>query len=179
MYTKTSPTYTVGEKKDSTLHRAYGVKLPLLRAVWAGQGLILPLEKLLHFFLGPWLLVCQFIDISNQMETTGEVSNIKRIFLCNRPLYKFFCSTLDTSPVDSIWLEMAINWHTKSQGPKKKCAHFSWGRIHSCPAGTARNQGSFTSMALWSVQSFLSSTVFAHLIISFLRLNPEHVTKIS
>ena len=23
----------------------YGVKLPLLRAVWAGQGLILPLEK--------------------------------------------------------------------------------------------------------------------------------------
>ena len=37
--------YTVGEKKDSTLHRAYGVKLPLLRAVWAGQGLILPLEK--------------------------------------------------------------------------------------------------------------------------------------
>ena len=40
---------TVGEKKD----RAYGVKLPLLRAVWAGQGLILPLEKLLHFFLGP------------------------------------------------------------------------------------------------------------------------------
>ena len=37
--------YTVGEKKDSTLHRVYGVKLPLLRAVWAGQGLILPLEK--------------------------------------------------------------------------------------------------------------------------------------
>ena len=37
--------YTVGEKKDSTLHRAYGVKLPYLRAVWAGQVLILPLEK--------------------------------------------------------------------------------------------------------------------------------------
>ena len=54
---------------------------------------------------------------------------------------------------------MSINWHTKSQGPKKKCAHFSRGRIHSCPAGTARNQGSFTSMALLSVQSFLSSTV--------------------
>ena len=44
---------TVGEKKDSTLHRAYGVKLPYLRAVRAGQGLILPLEKLTHFFLGP------------------------------------------------------------------------------------------------------------------------------
>ena len=151
---------TVVDRKDWTLHRAIEVKLPWLRAVPAGQEWILPLEKWVHFFLGPWLLVCQFIDISNQMETTGEVSNIKRIFLCNRPLYKFFCSTLDTSPVDSIWLEMAINWHTKSQGPKKKCAHFSRGRIHSCPAGTARNQGSFTSMALWSVQSFLSSTVY-------------------
>ena len=27
----------------------------------------------------------------------------------------------DISPVVSIWLEMSINWHTKSQGPKKKC----------------------------------------------------------
>ena len=64
-----------------------------------------------------------------------------------------------TSPVASIWLEMSINWYTKSQGPKKKWIHFSRVRIHSCPAGTARNQGSFTSMALWSVQSFLSTTV--------------------
>ena len=28
---------TVGEKKDSTLHRVHGVKLPLLRAVWAAD----------------------------------------------------------------------------------------------------------------------------------------------
>ena len=132
-------TFTVVDRKDWTLHRAIEVKLPWLRAVPAGQEWILPLEKWAHFFLGPWLLVCQFLDISNQMETTGEVSNIKRIFLCNRPLYKFFCSTLDTSPVDSIWLEMSINWHTKSQGPNKKCTHFSRGMIHSCPAGTARN----------------------------------------
>ena len=61
---------------------------------------------------------------------------------------------------------MSINWHTKSQGPKKKCTHFSRGRIHSCPAGTARNQGSFTSMALWSVQSFLSSTVYEYAFIT-------------
>ena len=33
---------TVGEKKDSTLHRVYGVKLPLLQVAWAGQVLILP-----------------------------------------------------------------------------------------------------------------------------------------
>ena len=43
-----------------------------------GRGWILPLEKWIHFLLGPWLLVCQFVDISNQMETTGEVSNIER-----------------------------------------------------------------------------------------------------
>ena len=30
--------HTVGGKKDSTLHRAYGVKLPLLRAVHSEQN---------------------------------------------------------------------------------------------------------------------------------------------
>ena len=111
--------HTVMDIKDWTLHRAIEVKVPWLRAVPARQEWILPLKKLVHFFLGPWLLVCQFIDISNQMETTGELSNIERIFLYNGPLYKFFCSTFDTSPVDSIWLEMSVNWHNKSQGPNK------------------------------------------------------------
>ena len=74
-------------------------------------------------------------------------------------LHKKILLMFDTSPVVSIWLEMSINWHTNSQGAKKKCAYFSRGRINSYPAGTARNQGSFTSMGLWSVQSFLSSTV--------------------
>ena len=32
----------------------------------------------------------------------------------------------DTSPVVSIWLEMSINWHTKSQGPKKQ----DWKSVH-------------------------------------------------
>ena len=26
-----------------------------------------------------------------------------------------------------------MNWHTKSQGPKKKCIHFSMGRINPAP----------------------------------------------
>ena len=56
---------------------------------------------------------------------------------------------------------MSINWHTKSQGPKKKCTHFTREKIHSCPVDTIRNKGSFTSMALWSVQSFLSISVFS------------------
>ena len=50
-----------------------------------------------------------------------------------------------------------MNWHTKSQGPKKKCTHFTRERIDSCSMDTAHNKGSFTSIALWSVQSFLSN----------------------
>ena len=46
--------------------------------MWAGQGLILPLEKRVHLFLGPWLLVCQFIEVSDQMELNSEVSNIEQ-----------------------------------------------------------------------------------------------------
>ena len=145
--------------KDWTLHRAIEVKVPWLRAVPARQEWILPLKKWVHFFLGPWLLVCQFTDISNQMESTGEVSNVEQKNLYNGPLYKKILSMFDSSPVVSFWLKMSINWHTKSQGPKKKCTNFFRGRIHSCLAGTARNQGTFTSMALWSVQSFMSITV--------------------
>ena len=52
----------------------------------------------------------------------------------------------------------------------KKCVHFSWGRIHSCPSDTARNQGSFTTHALLSVQSFLSTTVCDSVYCNF---NPE------
>ena len=112
---------TVLDRKDCTLHRAIEVKLPWLRAVPAGQEWILPQEKWAHFFLGPWLLVCQFIAISNQMESTGEVSNVEQKNLYNGLLHKKILLMFDTSPVVSIWLKMSINWHTKSQGPKKKC----------------------------------------------------------
>ena len=47
-----------------------------------------PLEKRIYFFLGPWHLVCQFIEISNQMESTGEVSNVEQKNLYNGLLYK-------------------------------------------------------------------------------------------
>ena len=63
----------------------------------------------------------KILDISNQMELTGEVLNFESDFLYNEALYNFF----DTSPVSSIWLEISMNWHTKSQGPKKKCTHFT------------------------------------------------------
>ena len=34
------------------------------------------------------------------------------------------------------------------------------GMIYPCPAHTARNMGSFTTMVLWIVQRFLSLTVY-------------------
>ena len=70
----------------------------------------------------------------------------------------------DTSPVISMWLEMSMGWHTKSQGPKKKCIHFAKRRIDPCPAHTARNYGSFTPYALWSVKSFNSPTVCTYIL---------------
>ena len=73
------------------------------------------------------------------MESTGEVSNVEQKNLFNGLLYKKILSMFDTSPVVSIWLEMSINWHTKSQGPKTKCVNFSKGRIDPYLAHTARN----------------------------------------
>ena len=80
----------------------YGVKLPSLRAMWAKNGLILPLEKLIHFFLGPWLLAYQSIEISNQMESNGVASNFVTKILCNSVLHNFCYPKFDTSPFDSI-----------------------------------------------------------------------------
>ena len=46
----------------------------------------------------------------------------------------------------AIQLHLIGNWHTKSQGPKKKLAHFTRGRIHPYPAHTACiYQGGFAS----------------------------------
>ena len=48
-----------------------------------GGSRILPLVKQVYFFFGPWLLVCQFIEISNQMELNGKVSNSENKNLFN------------------------------------------------------------------------------------------------
>ena len=50
------------------------------------HGLILTLENSIHFFLDPWFFVCQFVEISNQIGTTGEVSNVKQKNLYNAAL---------------------------------------------------------------------------------------------
>ena len=51
------------------------------------------------------------------MEPTGEVSNVEQKKLYNPYYMKKFLSMFNTSPVDSIWLEISINLLTKSQGP--------------------------------------------------------------
>ena len=43
--------------------------------------------KMGTFLLGPWLLVCQFIEISNQMELTCEVSSFEY-----KNLYNALCA---------------------------------------------------------------------------------------
>ena len=58
--------------------------------------------KMATFFIGPWLLVCQFMEISNQMESNGKVSNFEMKNLCNSVLHNFFYPKFDTSPFDSI-----------------------------------------------------------------------------
>ena len=166
------------DRKDWTLNRAIEVKLPWLRAVPAWQEWILPLEKWIHFFLRSLAVI---VSIYRHFQSNGanwrsKKHLTKKIYIMLYYIKKNL-SMFDTSPVVSIWLKMSINWHTKSQGPKKKCTHFSRGRIHSCPADTACNQGSFTSMALWSVQSFLSSTVHKFLPIGGFPIEIE--TKIS
>ena len=94
--------------------------------MWAGHGWILPLVKWAHFFLGPWLLVSQFIEFSNQMDLNGEVWNfgyfIKNDFYCNSQSFRDFP-------------EAPFNWklfkivHTKCQGHMKWCPHFSSFRV--------------------------------------------------
>ena len=85
------------------------------------------------FFLGPWLLVYQFIEIFKQMEVNGEVSNFGLKNLCNTQLYQKNYPKFETSLLTSIWLEIYINWYTKGQGPKIKCIRFSRGSTPAPP----------------------------------------------
>ena len=69
--------FTVGELKDLTCHRSYGVKLPELQAVWAGLWVDPPSFKTDTFFY----VLGQFIKISNQMEANGHVLNFENTYI--------------------------------------------------------------------------------------------------
>ena len=92
------------------------------------------------------------------MGLNSEVSNVEK----NIIWYFIKISMFETLQFSSIGLEISTNWHTTIQGPKKKSIKITKGRIDPCPDHTARNKGSFTTtMALWTVQRILSSTVYA------------------
>ena len=85
-------THTVGEKKDSTKRYLWS-KTTLITGNVGGACVDSPSSKTDTFFLGPWHLVCQFIEISNQMEVNGEVLNFGYI-LCNTLLYNKIIQSL-------------------------------------------------------------------------------------
>ena len=90
--------YTVGELKDFTHHRSCS-KTTLITSSVSKARVNPPSCKMNTFFLGPWLLVCQFIDISNQMEPTGGASNVGQKDLYNALSYK---KMFDPPPVVSF-----------------------------------------------------------------------------
>ena len=53
-------------------------KTTLIASSVSGAAMNPPFCKMGAFFLGPWLLVYQFIEISNQMEANGEVLNFEK-----------------------------------------------------------------------------------------------------
>ena len=59
----------------------YGVPKTTLITGSVGGGAVhrgeYSLLKNWYIFIGPWLLVCQFIEFSNQMELNGGVSNFE------------------------------------------------------------------------------------------------------
>ena len=84
------------------------------------------------------VIYVQFLEISKQMEPTGEVSNVEQKNLYNALLYKKNLLMFNALSIGSIWFKISISWPTKSQGPKKKCTHFIRERIHSWPVDTIR-----------------------------------------
>ena len=61
-----------------------------------------------------------------------------------------------------------------SQGPKKKSIKITNRRTDPCPAHTARNKGSFTTVVLWTAQGFLSSTVHVlFLLTNYMNMNSD------
>ena len=69
--------YTVKWKNLCTI-ACFWSKTTLIASSVSGAGVNPPFFKISTFFLDPWLLVCQFVEISNQMESNGEVSNLEQ-----------------------------------------------------------------------------------------------------
>ena len=70
---------------------------PNYRQCGRGKGRSSLLKNEYIFFLGPWLLGCQFLGISNQMEVNDEVSNF---FFPN-------CTYIKRSPVVYVYVSIS------------------------------------------------------------------------
>ena len=70
-----------------------------------------------------------------------SVSIWKRIII---PYCINIFSKFETWPICTSWLEICINWYTKSQGSREKSTCFTRERIHPSPAHSTCNYGSFT-----------------------------------
>ena len=83
-----------------------------------------------------------------------------RLSYNNKHLWKRFFQCLllcHLTPFD--WNFLQIGTH-RAKDLRKKSIKITKRRIDPCPAHTARNKGSFTTMVLWTAQRFLSSTVY-------------------
>ena len=126
-----------------------------------GAGVDPPSWKMDTFFLGSLALS---VPIYGNFHSNGANWQSFKLWtknLYNALLYKKIFSKFETPLVNSNWLEIFINWHTKSQGPKKKCTCFTRGRrgpthvLHKPPAIRV------VLLHKWRfVQSFSSSTVY-------------------
>ena len=126
-------------KKDWT-KRDFRSKTTLIRGGVCGTWVNPPFRKMATFIQRSLALR---MSIYRNFQSNGVKWRSRKLW--KQKIYlilcymKFLFSKFDISPFDSIWLEISINWYTKSQGPMKKCNHFTKGRIHSCLADTARN----------------------------------------
>ena len=79
---------------------------------------------------------------------------------------------LATSPVGSIWLEMSINWHTKSQGPNKNVSIFLGGGLTPALA-TLLVIRTVLLLMLYGVLNPLIPQLYIHTWIPELFINPS------
>ena len=87
----------------------YGVKLPLLQAMWAGRGWILPL---VNWGIFSYILDNNWAEFEQFPIKWSKIvlKNVLRNFLkYNTALYKKN-SKLETWPFTSIWLEIVQTW---------------------------------------------------------------------
>ena len=131
--------HTVKDKNLCTI-ACFWSKTTLIASSVSGAGVNPPFSKMSTFFLRSLALSVPIRRNFQSNEVKWKSLKPWTNFFYIIPYYiKRFCSRLKTSPFDSIWLEISTNWHTTSQGPTKKCIHFTRGRIDPCPTHTARN----------------------------------------